>query len=102
MCQFRDNILVATDCPVSQHAALIETIRKILKTAWRLEIECDCISPQQTTCTGLCCQPVRKAVVVVMTLCPEGEGCTFVEPAALKSNWSLRLQAPLMSPSLAY
>ena len=78
---------MATDCPVSQHAALIETIWKISKTAWGLEIECDRITPQQTTCTEMCCQPVRKAVGVVMTLCPEGEGCAFVEPTALKFDW---------------
>ena len=37
-----------------------------------------------------------------MTLHPPGEGCAFIEPAALKPDWSLRLQAPLMSPSFAY
>ena len=36
-----------------------------------------------------------------MTLCPPGEGCAFIEPAALKPDWSLRLNAPLMSPTLA-
>ena len=39
---------------------------------------------------------------VVMTLHPAGEGCAFIEPAALKPDWSLQLQAPLMSPSFAY
>ena len=78
MCQFRDNILVATGCPRARQAALIETIRTILKTAWCLEVECDCISPQQATCTAQCCGPVRKAVDVVMTLCPPpGEGMRF-------------------------
>ena len=94
MCQFRDNILVATDCPTTRQVALIETIRTILKTTWGLEVECDCISPHQTRRTGQCCGPVRKAVGVVMTLCPPGEGCAFSKPAALKRDWSLRLNAP--------
>ena len=51
MFQFRDNILIAMYCQATQHAALIETIRKKLKTALGLEIECDCMAPQQTTCT---------------------------------------------------
>ena len=94
MCQFRDNILLATDCPVANHAALVEHIRHVLKTAWNVEVECDCIGPRQKQCTGNCCAPVRKAVGVVMAVQPPGEGCAFVEPAALKPDWSLRMQAP--------
>ena len=30
------------------------------------------------------------------------EVCAFIEPAALKPDWSLRLKAPLMPPTLAY
>ena len=37
-----------------------------------------------------------------MTLHPPGEGCAFIEPAALKPDWSLCLNAPLMTPSMAY
>ena len=102
MCQFRDNILVATQCATTRQASLIETIRTILKTAWGLEVECYCISPQQASCTGQCCGPIRKAVGVVMTLSPLGEGCAFTEPAALRPYWCLHLNAPLMSPTLAY
>ena len=89
MCQFRDNSLIATDCPRTNQAALVETIRTIHKTAWGLEVECDCVTPQQTRCTGGCCSPGRTAVGVVMTLCPPREGCAFSEPVALKPDWSL-------------
>ena len=37
-----------------------------------------------------------------MVVQPPREGCAFVEPAALKPNWSLRMQPPLMTPCLAY
>ena len=47
MCQFRDNILLATFCSSHDHAALVEHIRHVLKTARKLEVECDCISPLQ-------------------------------------------------------
>ena len=36
-----------------------------------------------------------------MTLCPPGEECAFSEPTALQLDWSLRLNAPLMTPTLA-
>ena len=94
MCQFRDNILIATDSPHSKQVSLIQKIHDILKAAWGLEVECDCITPQQAQRTGHCYAPVRKAMGVVMTLHPAGEGCAFVEPAALNPDWSLRLQAP--------
>ena len=54
MCQFQDNILIATNCPHSKQASLIQKIHDILKAAWGLEVECDCITPRQTTCTGVC------------------------------------------------
>ena len=34
---------------------------------------------------------VMTPVGVVMTLHVPGEGCAFIEPAALKPDWSLRL-----------
>ena len=69
MCQFMDSILVVTNCDRSRQAALVETTRTLLKTAWGL---CNCISPQQATCTAQCSGPVRKAVCLVMTLFPPG------------------------------
>ena len=102
LCQFRDNIWLATECPAPEHVALMEHIRHVLKTVWDLEVECDCIGPWQKQCTGSCCAPVRKAVGAVMAVQPPGERCAFVEPAALKPDWSLRMQAPLMTPCLAY
>ena len=83
MCQFRDNILIATDCPEAKQAALIENIRTIVKIAWGLEVECDCITPQQNKCTRCCCGPVRKAVGVVMTLCPQGRDVPSVNQRRL-------------------
>ena len=83
LCQFRDNILLATYCPATEHVALVEHIRHVLKTAWNLEVECDCIGPRQKQCTRSCCAPIRKVVGVVMAVQLPGEGCVFVEPAAL-------------------
>ena len=52
LCQFEDNILVATDCPPEACVNLINLIRKILRGCWGLQVDCDCIAPMQTQCTG--------------------------------------------------
>ena len=83
LCQFRDNILVATDCPPEACANLINLICRILRGCWGLQVDCNCIAPGHTQCTRGCCSGVRKAVGVLLVLTPNTTGCAFVEPAAL-------------------
>ena len=60
LCQFRDNILIATDADPSHRATLIEQVRTVLKKCSGLEVECSCITKQVLHCTGQCCAPETK------------------------------------------
>ena len=102
MCQFRDNILVATDAPSEACADVVEEIRYVLQTAWGLPVVCECISDEQECCTGNCRGPICKAMGMVMVRGPTGAGMAFAEPAALAASWELKLGPPLLSPGRAY
>uniref|UniRef100_A0A7S4CWD4 Uncharacterized protein n=1 Tax=Eutreptiella gymnastica TaxID=73025 RepID=A0A7S4CWD4_9EUGL len=55
----------------------------------------------QESFTCQCCQPVTKAVGLVMVLNSGNGGTASAEPAALTSTWQLKLGAPLKSPRFA-
>ena len=55
MIQFRDNIPIASDCHPDSCVDLINLIRCILKESWKLDVDCDCISPTTDHSTGGCC-----------------------------------------------
>ena len=74
MCQFRDNILLATDAPTEHRADVVQAVRDVLKFCWSLDVDCDCISKEVRRCTGCCCNSVTKAVGVVMVLGYEDAG----------------------------
>ena len=68
MCQFRDNILLATDASPRHTAEVVQSVREVLKLCWQLDLDCECISKKVHRCIGLCCNSVTKAVGVVMVL----------------------------------
>ena len=102
MCQFRDNILLATDASPRHRPDMVRTMREVLKVSWHLDVDYECISKDVHICTGSYCNSVTKAVGVVMVLGSEEAGETaFAEPAALTPEWSLKLDAPLKTPHRA-
>ena len=102
MCQFRDNILVATDAPQEACVELVEQRMYVLQTSWGLPVVCECISDKQDSCTGRCCGPICKAMGMVMVRGQNGTGLAFVEPAGVTGSWDLSLGPPLLSPRRAY
>ena len=80
----------------------MERVHCTLKRCWNVEVECSCITQAVTKCTGKCCNPVTKAVGVVMVLPGTDRHTTFAEPAALGDNWSLKLGPPLITPLHSY
>ena len=81
---------------------MVQTVRRVLKASWDVEVDRDCITKKVRICTGSCCNSVTKVVGVVMVLGSEElVGTAFAEPAALTSEWSLKLDAPLTTPHRA-
>ena len=74
MCQFRDNILLATDALARNRAGVVQTMREVLKSSWHLDVDCECISKKVHRCTSSCCNSVTKTVGVVMVLGLEEAG----------------------------
>jgi len=99
LCQFLDNILVASHTPRGEPGGIVELVREVLQAVWGLPVMCDCITETQTACTGKCCGSVCKGMGVVLV---RDEGGRGPEPSALKGDWSLHLGAPLLSPHSQY
>ena len=60
LCQFRDNIPVATHAPAEKCARLVNLLRSILHKACGRQVECDCIAPDCDHCTRRCCLGVSE------------------------------------------
>ena len=94
ICQFRDNILVASDFPDGAHEQLISGICKLPGQAWGLRVLCEC----DETCTHTCHQSTVTAVGICMVRGPKGEGMAYLHPYSLDHNWNLKQGPPLKSP----
>ena len=95
MCQFRDNILVASSYPDCTRTKLIRNICQALGTAWNLSVLCECRSAK-LPCEG------HTSSVTAMGFCmvrgSDGMGLAYVHPNALSHSWDLKQGAPLKNP----
>ena len=58
MCQFRDNILLATNATPGDRDSVGQAVRQVLKACWDLEVDCDCITKNVRICKGSRCNSV--------------------------------------------
>ena len=100
LCQFRDNVLLATDARPDDCIAVVSLVRRVLEEAWGLPVECAC-ADQQGDCSGSCLQRVVRCMGLCIAMGGEGGGICHVQPAALKDDWSLRLGPSLMTQDTA-
>ena len=101
MCQFRDNILVASDADPSDCKELVGLVKSVLKKTWGLPVECAC-ADKQGMCQGTCLGPVIICMGFCIALGGARGGLNHIQPAALTDDWSLHLGPSLMSPKDAY
>ena len=81
---------------------VVELVQSVLERAWGLPVVCPFISPKCVVCMGCCCTEVCKAMGMVFVNDEKGKGMASTEPAALTSDWELRLAEPLLNPACAY
>ena len=87
LCQFRDNILLASDAPQDEWGEVVELVRGVLQKAWGLLVVCECIGLDVSQWQGECRGQVCKAMGMVSVKDESGEGMSFTEPAALTAQW---------------
>ena len=97
MCQFRDNILVASSYPDSHRVELIHIVCKLLGSAWNLKVLCDC-QPEHPTCQFTCLKTHTTAMGFCLVRAPGGEGLVYLHPNALTASWELKQGEPLKLP----
>ena len=100
LCQFRDNILVASNQKPGTHTHIIQTIAETLSHVWDLEVLYPCTDGGEDCCVGHCLAQTAQALGISMTV-GAGVGLSSTHPSALKQHWDLRFGKPLMTPSHA-
>ena len=97
MCQFRGNILVASDVDPSDCKELVGLVKSVLEK----NMECAC-ADKQGMCQGTYLGPVITCMGFCIALGGAGGGLNHIQPTTLTDDWSLRLGPSLMSPKHAY
>ena len=99
LCQFGDNIPVASTYKDAPFAPIIKAMCDILRTIWKLL--CDCISNPRDPCLHACHKQATVALGYGMVCHPSSMGVAYLQPSALDSARNLKSGPPLLSPPLA-
>ena len=102
LCQFRDNILIATTYPDTTSHPIVSTVCNLLGEAWNLDVLCECMSGPGDPCKHHCHSASTTALGFDMIRGKTGKGLAYLHPSALSSTWSLKSAPPLLSPASAY
>ena len=100
LCQFRDNVLFASNQRPGAHTHIIQTVAETLSRVWDLEVLCPCTDGGADCCVGNCLTQTAQALGISMTV-GAGVGLSSTHPSALKQDWDLRFGKLLMTPSRA-
>ena len=100
LCQFRDNILLATNRPPSTSTTLVNTVATTLSDVWDLEVLCPCLDGGAASCEGACLSNTIRALGISMTV-GGGVGTSSAHPSSLTDTWALRHGKPLITPCRA-
>ena len=102
LCQFRDNILVASTYKDSPSTPIIQTVCNILRSSWNQHVLCDCMSNPGDPCLHACHKRATMALGYALVCHHSGMGVAYLQPIALDSASNLKLGPPLLSPPLVY
>ena len=102
LCQFGDNILIATTYPDTASHPIVSTVCNLLGEAWKLDVLCECMSGPGDPCKHHCHSASTTALGFDMIRGNTGKGLAYLHPSALSSTWSLKSAPPLLSPARAY
>ena len=95
LCQFRDNILLATSFPDTPHRTIVQRVCSILQTAWKLQVLCPC----DGVCMHDCLKSDVSAMGYTLLMHSTHQHTAFIQPSSLDSAWKLKLPPPpLLSP----
>ena len=100
LCQFRDNLLLASNLRPGMQTPIVKMIAKSLSNVWDSEVLCPYTDGGDDCCEGNCLTRTAQALGISMTI-GSGVGRNSSHPSALKQDWSLRFGKPLINPSRA-
>ena len=89
LCQFRDNILFASNQPPGRDIGIVQMVADTLSEIWNLEDLCPCVDAGATRCDGACLAHTARALGISMAV-GGGVGIGSAHPSALADSWSLR------------
>ena len=86
LCQFEDNIRIATSFPYSPQARVVDRVCKILESCWDLAVLCDCRQRRKDPYTFTCHKHTCLALGYCLVWGEQGCGTVFVQPSALDQH----------------
>ena len=98
LCQFRDNILMATSFLDHPTIGIVKRVLTILQSAWSLRVLCPC----DDTCRATCLSTSAVAMGYCLVLSTEGSATAYIQPSSLTPQWDLKLGPPWVSPHTAH
>ena len=103
LCQFRDNILIATDFPDDPSTPIVQEVCVILRQCWGLHVFCNCMSQPGDPCMLSCHDTACTALGFDLVRGEGGTGLVYLHPSALSQFWSLNSPPPpLITLALAH
>ena len=100
LCQFRDNVLFASNLHPNTQTPVVKMIADTLSDVWDLEVLCPCTDRGEDRCVGGCLSQTAQALGISMTV-GSGIGLSSTHPSALTNGWGLHFGKPLITPSRA-
>ena len=97
LCQFWDNVLIASNYEDTPHTRLVHDMCTALGEAWNLRVLCDCMA-EKRQCNGSCHKTHVTAMGFCMARGPRGEGFAYLHPNALTQTWDLKQGPPPKTP----
>ena len=102
LCQFQDNILIATSYPDSPTERIVDTVCRILESSWDLAVLCDCRKQQTDPYRFTCHRHMCSAPGYSLIRGDLGDGTVHAQPSALIETWDLKLGPPLIAPERSH
>ena len=97
LCQFRDNVPIASNYGDDSHTRLIHDRCTALGEAWNLRVLCECMA-DDTRCNGSCHKTHVTAMGFCMVRGPHGDGLAYPHPNAVTQAWKLQQGPRLKTP----
>ena len=90
LCEFRDNILIATEFPNDPSTPIVQDVIDILRRCFGLHVLCNCMSQPGNPCAHSCRNTACTTLSFGLVRREGGIGLVYLHPSTLSQSWSIK------------